>query len=255
MWGIEYGICKSRIPVNRIALINFSAQIIRPVPRKTPIATREKEIGARLRAARVGSGIHLAAFARKIRVNVGTLASYEHGRNPVPYLIAAKIAEITNTCERWLATGKLPKQPFFGVKERVEKELFPELFPDRKLFSEIYDIVLSDEFEIRFERVAKRKECTIAELTYLDFPGKMPLFSTSADVSRFWLQSQLERAGTFAGLLTMDVLNKYLERFSKLNDRYFGMENLAKHLNKDDKEEASDIKNIFNQIRAKVLKK
>src|ERR1051325_5762651 len=107
------------------------------MPRKLPLPAREGEIARRFRAAREAAGMRLTELARRIGANVNSLSSYEHGRNPMPYLIGARIARETNACQRWLATGALPKKPFIPFDEVVDR-----VVPARASFSEVYSVLL-----------------------------------------------------------------------------------------------------------------
>ncbi len=75
----------------------------------------EVRICGRLRQVREQSQKRQAEFARELGISRVRLASYEYAKAPVRYEIGKQICYRLNINQRWLATGRLPLQPYFDV--------------------------------------------------------------------------------------------------------------------------------------------
>jgi transcriptional regulator with XRE-family HTH domain len=118
----------------------------RTVPRTNPVPESEKQIGGRLREFRLSTKLSQAAFARVLEIDSSLLAAYEHGRVPVRYSLAKRVADKFGMSLAWLAEG-------LGNMRRVE-EIHPSVnsrIGERVLFSYAYTI------ELRSAILARRK--------------------------------------------------------------------------------------------------
>lgn len=103
--------------------------------RQTPLPELEKQIGQRLRKFRIEQvGLSSVEFSRRIGIDSNRLATYEHGRAPLRYEIADAAARTFNICQRWLAEEKEPVRYYVSIPEVLR-----ERFPQRSLFSSIYN--------------------------------------------------------------------------------------------------------------------
>jgi transcriptional regulator with XRE-family HTH domain len=90
-------------------------------------------MGRRVFEAREASGLTRVALATVLGIKPTRLFSYEHGRVPLPYSIALDLCRRANVNQRWLATGELPKHPFFRFKPEFEAGI-----DGRRRFSDVY---------------------------------------------------------------------------------------------------------------------
>lgn len=143
------------------------------MPRKTPVKKREKEIGLRLRQARLDYGLTTAGLSVKVGIDSNRLASYEHGRNPVPFFVANKICESLRVNLRWIATGESPIKLFMAVSPFIIEQI-----PKKLLFSEVFDGLLSSFFLAELTGIASQHHCDIedidslSEFQFLDLVGE-----------------------------------------------------------------------------------
>ena len=112
------------------------------MPARSPLPEREQAICQRLRAAREVFGVPRTIFAQRIGIDSSRLANYEHARTPVPYYIGERATKEMDICQRWLATEKLPKHPWFKVPDSFDQGVSKRL-----LFSFVYDKALADEID------------------------------------------------------------------------------------------------------------
>lgn len=133
------------------------------MPRKNPVPKREREIGQRLREARELAGFDRVTMAKRAGIDSNRLASYEFGRAATPYSVGDSICEAAGACQRWLATGKQPRDHYFEVHSGVRAAM-----PPRTPFSVAYDKVLSIWIDEELEHVAKLRKVSPEALTKRD---------------------------------------------------------------------------------------
>lgn len=78
------------------------------------------------------------------------LKSYELGRAPIRYALAAKVGVEFDISQQWLAAGTLPIHPHFIVADEMECRI-----PARWLFSQVYDKLLHDLIEAELKGMAE----------------------------------------------------------------------------------------------------
>jgi transcriptional regulator with XRE-family HTH domain len=129
------------------------------VPRKNPVPDREIQICERLRQARHDSNLSQVTFARMIGIDSSRLASYEHGRVPVRFDLALKVATLTGVSLRWLAEGVEPVKFRFVVSENLLMEI-----PKNYLFSVAWDHLLKPSFDGEIKKFESRAKIKISSL-------------------------------------------------------------------------------------------
>jgi transcriptional regulator with XRE-family HTH domain len=112
--------------------------------RKTPVPERERAICARLREARLETRLSQVAFAKEAGIDSSLLASYEHARVPIRYEFGAKVCNLLELSQRWLATGI--DEDTRGLYLPIHHSLNLQIRP-RMLFSEAYDLYLKPLYE------------------------------------------------------------------------------------------------------------
>lgn len=119
--------------------------------RQNPISEVDQQIGQRLRNFRIEkTGLSAVEFARRMGIDSNRLASYEHGRSPLPYEIANCAAFTFNICQRWLAEGIEPVRFYVSIGRQLR-----ERFPKRAVFSDIYKGFLKPYIDDFFQQLAK----------------------------------------------------------------------------------------------------
>lgn len=112
------------------------------MPRKTPVPVSEKEIGERLRSVRASLFLTGTAFALKHGISSGNLAKYENGWVPLPWAAGDPICAREGISQRWLATGKGPRAPYFDFDRGTRSAI-----PRRISFSQAYHGFLEPRLE------------------------------------------------------------------------------------------------------------
>lgn len=202
------------VPVNRIALptVIFHGRI---VPRIQAIPATEQRICARFREARQRSKIKQADLARAVGINPDRLAGYEHGRNPMPYGIGENIAEITDTCQRWLFNGELPVKPFLEIDLVVIRAV-----PEKALFSDVCKRLLlkpMEEFLLdNADEISRMK----SETDRQEFGSHLPLLSPPAFAIMKDLEMVASAIALEARLLSLSELQKFFRELEKLCDAH-----------------------------------
>jgi len=91
-----------------------------------------------------------AEFARRIGIDSNRLATYEHGRAPIRYEVAASVAKAFNLNLRWIAEGIEPAKYFIYVPGSIGRQI-----PPRSVFSNAYKAFLKPFVERHFKEIAK----------------------------------------------------------------------------------------------------
>lgn len=103
-----------------------------------------KEIGLRLKAARIGAGMKLRHVAELIpELTISTLGGYESGRRAISIEVAKKIAAVLNANASYLLTLSNESEPMHKIK--VKKDIiFDQLVEiyTNMTNSQRYDLVL-----------------------------------------------------------------------------------------------------------------
>lgn len=212
------GTIEHRVPVfvNETLRIRCKLRILRPImPRKTPIPEHEREICLRFRIARESSRMKQSELARKVGVNVNTLSSWEHGNNPVPYVAGARIAKVTDTCQRWLATGSLPQKPYIEASPLLA-ETVPPSFP----FSFIYQILLRPEIEELFKAIAASEGQKIEVIEPHSFRDWGMLLSTPIEGLQASCAHEFRRGHNISQALPLAELGDFRRRLHDLMNMF-----------------------------------
>ena len=125
----------------------------------SPLPDREREICLRFRQIRIDAGMKQEPFARRLGIPVTRLKSYELGRAPIRYELAARVGVAFDINQQWLACEDAPKRPHFFVADELEWHI-----PGRWLFSEIYEKLLRDLIGKELERMAEVRGITTSEI-------------------------------------------------------------------------------------------
>jgi len=122
----------------------------KPVTIRSFLPQREIEICQRLRDVRIAVRLQQAEFAKKLGISRVKLASHEYAKAPIRYELGKQFCYRFNVNQRWFATGKLPKSPYFDISPNLEFQITP-----RALFSGAFDKVLADQIENRGAELAR----------------------------------------------------------------------------------------------------
>lgn len=157
-----YGCIVSTVYVDRqVFCFSFSPTAVfeaSPMPRRSPLPPREAAICERIVLAREQAALTRAELSTRTGVEYSKLASYEHARTPLPYSVGAAICAVTETCQRWLATGALPKRPHCDLDDAID-----DAIPRKTLFSFAFDRVLREPIENRLNELSKLERLTSFE--------------------------------------------------------------------------------------------
>ena len=115
----------------------------------SPLPQREMEICQRFREARLALRWKQPDLADELRVPRSRLANYEYAKAPVKFLLGYAFCKLLNISLRWLATGKMPKQPFTPIAPSLLNEI-----NTKSQFSAIYDGRISSLVEARLKELA-----------------------------------------------------------------------------------------------------
>ena len=140
---------------------------------KSPLPEREKQVCARLRLARRAAGLTLSAISRSLEISRETLKNYEYGRALVRFDLGQRISQVLNCNQRWLATGLPPMHPHFTIENPLLLILVDSPGFRAQSFTFIYDRVLADRFDERFELLAR---------SYWRMPGEVSPMSREPDL-------------------------------------------------------------------------
>lgn len=114
--------------------------------RQTPVSEIDRQIGLRLREFRIKhAGMSAVAFAQRIGIDSNRLATYEHGRTPLPYAVAESAGGMFNISQRWLAEGKKPVRYYIYISPPLCDQI-----PSRAVFSHVYEAFLKPHIEAHF---------------------------------------------------------------------------------------------------------
>lgn len=166
------------------------------MPRTLPLEEFERAICARARQARERAKIKQADLARGIGIHPDRLAGYEHGRSPLPYSIAAGIAQATDTCQRWLFNGSPPECPYLPVDEIMSDPSWTNA-----RFSLVYANLLNREVKEQLSVAAKDSEVDEAALRPEHLKYYAPLHSPTELHQRVRFEVQLDRLRALASRL------------------------------------------------------
>ena len=130
------------------------------MPRINPVPEREREIARRLRQfRREATKLSQVAFAREVGIDSSRLASYEHGRVPLPYSVFLAVWRAFKINAHWLATND--RRIVRG--DDIDESLFPT--PDQAvLFSETWDAHLKAHFD---QAAEMHSDSAVAEMMRL----------------------------------------------------------------------------------------
>lgn len=185
------------------------------MPRKNPVPRRETEIAHRLHKAREELGYSRTALARQLGFDSTKLVTYELGRVPFPYVVAAKIAGAADLCQRWVATGKLPRKPYIEIAEETEL-----LIPPKMHFSTVYDRLLAPEILSTLESVARGEQMPMEQLTTEPFTFMPPILLPPADGERRAVQDLIDFAVQRAAILPQRLLSRFAREVNRLLASY-----------------------------------
>ena len=101
------------------------------MPQDLPDTSKEA-VGRRIELARVARGYHQAAFARLLGLSPQGLNSYEKGITATPYLIIAKVWQLTGATADYMLLGRRDGMPAELVESIAEAEIAPRLDGRRK---------------------------------------------------------------------------------------------------------------------------
>ena len=141
-------------------------------------------------------GLTRTDLARQLGFDSSKLVSYEHGRVPFPYGVAAKIASAADLCQRWVATGNWPRKPYLEISEELE-----QVIPPKMLFSSVYDRLLDAEILDVLKSVADEQQCPMEKLTTEPFTFCQPIGTPPTDAAREALQRLIDNAQQWATFL------------------------------------------------------
>lgn len=152
--------------------------------RDSSLPPLESEICARVREIRKRLKWSQPDFAKELGISREKLASYEYGRAPVRIEVALRIGMQFNINQRWLATGKEPREPYFEVDSSVV-----EAIPVRTLFSEAYKLHFEELVEWRFEDITKLLGTSITSLDPEDerLYSFSPMGMPAKDALKHWI--------------------------------------------------------------------
>jgi transcriptional regulator with XRE-family HTH domain len=123
------------------------------MPKKSGLITqREADIGRRVRQVREHIKWPQPAFAGELDISRDRLASIEYGRTPLRYEIGYRLCIIFEINPRWLAEGA-GEMKCTLLSPDLPK---PEGFPDRSLFSRIYDETIASKSATSRKKPAPR---------------------------------------------------------------------------------------------------
>ncbi len=187
------------------------------MPRKNPLAEREKEICRRLRQFRTEqTKLSRVAFASYLGIDSSALANYEHGRVALRYGVVRRVAEEFSMNLRWLAEGKPPEMYFVHLDEEVVRKPDP-----KQLFSAAYDTFL----KIRVEEAMRLRD--VESLSCI--PGIASEGSIMENI--WWRAGGSPRAGLAAELAKLieaywhrmpeDVLAEFFSQMRDTAHRFF----------------------------------
>lgn len=104
-----------------------------PMARKNPVPESEKAICRRLREFRLRTKLSRVAFARELGIDSSLLATYEHGRVPIRFELAARLGVKCQVSHAWLAEDDGPMHPYLELPQDLHRQI-----DGRMLFSEAY---------------------------------------------------------------------------------------------------------------------
>ena len=170
------------------------------MPRKNPLPKRELEICRRLRAFRLSTKLSQTAFASQIGVDSTRLASYEHGRAPLPFEVYKAVNQKYSLNPMWLATGDGPPSAHWGIPYGLgpqETEISA-----RAKFSEAYDLYLAADCESGVEMArARRSRFLRAAEDFAIFIKEHPDFEWDPEEMRELLEQSRALEGKIRDLL------------------------------------------------------
>ena len=134
-------------------------RVPKPLKINSPLPQREMEICQRFREARLELRWKQPDLADELRVPRSRLANYEYAKAPVKFLLGYTFCKLLNISLRWLATGKMPKQPFTPIAPSLLNEINV-----KSQFSAVYDGRLSSLVEARLKELAKDAGVTVESL-------------------------------------------------------------------------------------------
>jgi transcriptional regulator with XRE-family HTH domain len=184
------------------------------MPRKNPFPASEAAICKRVRDARLDTELSQVAFARRIGMDSTQLAALEHCRAPLKYGIADRLCDEFDICQRWLATGKLPKQYYVPLAPRLAATT-----SDNDLFSSVYSAELSPFIDAHLAAIAEASDCSEDKIT-----GEMAsLLSADPAGSEPWelFRNLFFHLGRLQRKRERKQSDAFFEEFNELFDKVF----------------------------------
>jgi hypothetical protein len=177
------------------------------------------------------------------------LASYEHGYNPVPYWVAAKISAETNICQRWLATGKAPMKPYLAVDQA-----FDDMVPRSLPFSSVYDSILQEAVDSLIDAMGKSEGVTMEALGEFAAEYGLVLFSTTSTRLVSSLGLNLKYLSQLARRLPTASAESLVGNIENLISRYERMlsEHGEKLRNLREEEDAAERAALVDMIQRRI---
>jgi transcriptional regulator with XRE-family HTH domain len=165
----------------------------------------EEAICLRLREVRQNLKWKQRDFAGELGITRERLASYEYARAPVRYSLAKKLGETFDVNQRWLATGKLPKEGYLSVAEPAEAAL-----PAEALFSFAYQNLLSEWVEEAHKAAAEIQGVPEKDIDPMVLDAFQPLGDPKIGVRKALLQ-QLKFIYGLQAIIPDSLFDEYVK--------------------------------------------
>jgi len=160
---------------------------------------------ARLRLARLQGGYKQRVFADRLGLSSERLKNIEIARTKLTYCVAARACELLDLNQRWLATGELPRRPFFRVANEMEI-----LIPSQIPFSFVYDKLLHELVMEEWRTLSEIEQLPIPELESLAIVADQVGLGASRLTARRYLIEN-----TFQRLLNLHAQNFPVDLFDE----------------------------------------
>jgi transcriptional regulator with XRE-family HTH domain len=107
----------------------------------------ESMICSRLRTFREEHGWTRVDLAEVSGETMHRIASFEHARNPLRFLVGEKLCAALGINRAWLIEGKLPQVGYVPLSPEMSRKI-----PSRLLYSQAYEQFLKQKRSIRTQR-------------------------------------------------------------------------------------------------------